>query len=77
MNITITGNPEPEALGKACVRAFQIMGMDSIARIHCFDRQKTGWLEYSLALSKPENQERIFHVGLVQRSVGAEYEFHS
>lgn len=78
MKITITGDPEPEALGKACVRAFQIKGINCFAHIHCFERDaKTGWLEYAIALRDVEDGPSNFRLGMIQRHVGAEYEFHS
>ena len=81
MKITITGDPEPEALGKACVRALHIMGMKCIVDIDCPARDQqhpagAGWLEYGMSF-KNVSGDRTLYVAMIQRHVGAEYEFHS
>jgi hypothetical protein len=76
MHIDITGpEPEPEALAKAHER-LAFWENAHRAEIHVRDRTKDGWLEYLLCLYRAD-ASRIITIGMIQREVGAPYEFHS
>jgi hypothetical protein len=90
MNITIIDEgklAEPEALGRAVSHASRWHGAytntDHDADIYVSarsdginSREPAGWLEYLIVLKRPDG-ERSMTIGMVQRSVGAEFEFHS
>jgi hypothetical protein len=80
MKIEVLGTPEPEAFGKACQRMAQYSST-SDWRLHCPDRSKgrgdpAGWLEYLMVQNREDNTTGIV-IALIQREVGAEFEFHS
>jgi hypothetical protein len=79
MKVTILGDtPDPEAVVAAFERVVRFAGTgdDCIAVINCSDRKPDGWLEYGISFVYPWGAQRFF-IGMIQRKVGAEFEFHS
>lgn len=82
MKITLYGTAEPEALARAYERALRYGGPDCVIEITCrpragaSDRDPPGWLEYVINFMSSENVSD-YTIGMIQRSVGAEWEFHS
>lgn len=84
MQITIHSSEiaEPEALIKAVERVNR-WGETGVAEIFCRPRvaldapeyNMPGWLEYHIMIHMPNNRKYV--IGMIQRSPGAEYEFHS
>ena len=66
---------EQEALNKAVERVLSYGGAIDCARIVCSPQLETGWLEYSILLEFCSGGR--MQLGMLQRSVGAEWEFHS
>lgn len=71
---------EHEAIGKACQRAYSF-APECNAIIYIKPRSTggsdpVGWLEYGI-LFRNTNGINQMYIGMIQRSPGAEYEFHS
>jgi hypothetical protein len=67
---------ESEAVGAACRNAFR--WSDSYnADIYCNPRNKNGMLEYLIVIKRRDDNVHRMTIGMVQRGVGAEFEFHS
>jgi len=66
--------PDPEAMAKACAIAARWPGHN--ATIFTAERNSTGWLEYGIQITNQANV-RVIHIGLIQRTIGAEWESHS
>lgn len=72
---------EPEALQKAIDKVFrQSMSADHI-EIHCKVRGQRDfpqWLEYTICFyMDEEDKSPILVIGMIQRTIDAEFEFHS
>lgn len=89
MNITIIdegGCVEPEAISKAVMRANRFDGDGKTATIFVRGRagngagfhfpDPPGWLEYLIVIQHADGRPYMT-IGMIQRSVGAEFEFHS
>lgn len=83
MKITLHGNAEPEAFGKACEKALEFAGPDCTIEITCrpragasSTREPPGWLEYVINFMDGD-EKPWYTLGMIQRGIGAEWEFHS
>lgn len=45
--------------------------------IYCSERRADGWLEYSMMIYYKGPREHMFQLGAIQRTIGADIEFHS
>ena len=79
MNITITGienvDTKDAKLLLATIERAQRFQSVRDATLQTSQRQTSGWLEYLLVLQLENN--RSLTIGCIQRSLGAECEFHS
>lgn len=68
--------PEPEAMAKACALAARWLPTAMYCTVHTAERKPDGWLEYGLDICDADSK-RLIYIGLIQRTVGAEWESHS
>jgi len=74
---------EPEAIGRALLKANQYVPTANLIRIHCALRvaadapayKHPGWLEYGIQIHF-DNGSSLF-VAMIQRTIDSEFEFHS
>jgi hypothetical protein len=74
--VNIVGpEPESEAFGMACRRAHRFAGNQADVNLVTAEREPDGWLEYLLSFQKEGKQWYL--IAMIQRTPGAEWEFHS
>ena len=67
---------EPELLNACLIRAQRHLNKTGTKiTLYGTERDKSGWLEFSMSIEYPDGG-RLF-LGCIQRTVGAEPEFHS
>lgn len=77
VRINILGDePEPEAFGEAAKRLL-LWSNNVTCDLHVMPRTADGWLEYGLEIKSVVDGERNFYIGMIQRTPGAPWEFHS
>ena len=69
------GEPELEAFGEAAKRLLR-WSNDITCDLHVTPRTADGWLEYGLDLKRATGEHQIF-IGMIQRTPGEDWEFHS
>ena len=62
---------EPEAYLAACRRLLRWGGENTSAIVYVASRRRDGWLEWGIQIVGS------IHIGMIQRTPGAEFEFHS
>ena len=55
---------------------YHLHGAKSID-IYCSERKSNGWLEYSMMIYYKGEREHMLQLGCIQRTIGADIEFHS
>ena len=68
-------NAEGEAIAAALSKTNQYVPSAICVTIYVLPREKTGWLEYGIQITFRSGRQ--LYLGMIQRDVGKEFEFHS